>query len=172
MSTWTLTSLDSLNAAPDDERLQDALRACCTASSWVRRMVTGRPYSDAAALHAASDVATADLDAAGLAEALAGHPRIGERGTHQPAWSSQEQAGVAGADDEVRAQLAAANAAYERRFNQVYLVCATGLGATELLDVCRARLANDATTERTVVLAELAKINRLRLAKLLSAGTG
>src|SRR6185437_1616997 len=66
------------------------------------------------------------------------------------------------------AGLAEANAAYEQRFGQVYLVCATGKSAEELLAICRSRLGNDPATERSVVLAELAKISRLRLGKLLT----
>ena len=68
-------------------------------------------------------------------------------------------------------KLAAANAEYEELFGHVYLVCATGKSAQELLAICEARLANDPDTERGVVLDELAKINRLRLTKLLHAET-
>lgn len=96
---------------------------------------------------------------------MAGHPRIGERA--HSAWSRQEQSGVARASDDVRAKLAAANAEYERRFGQVYLVCASGRSADDLLVICRSRLGNDLTSERGVVLDELAKINRLRLGELL-----
>jgi 2-oxo-4-hydroxy-4-carboxy-5-ureidoimidazoline decarboxylase len=114
------------------------------------------------------DWLTAALDDAGLGQALAGHPRIGEQlASHGGAWSRQEQAGVAEAGDDVRGQLAAANAAYEQRFGHVYLVCATGKSAAELLAVCQSRLANDPAAERWVVLGELAKINQLRLRKLL-----
>ena len=70
----------------------------------------------------------------------------------------------------MRAQLAAADAEYEQRFGHVYLVCATGKSADELLAICRARLGHDPEVERGVVLGELAQINRLRLAKLLHAG--
>jgi 2-oxo-4-hydroxy-4-carboxy-5-ureidoimidazoline decarboxylase len=160
--------LDTVNAAADDDSLRASLRACCAADSWIERIVAGRPYRDEAALGEASDAATADLDDTGLAQALAGHPRIGERVSgHDGSWSRQEQSGVSGAGENVRAQLAAANAAYEQRFGHVYLVCATGRTAEELLAVCRARLDNDPGAERRVVLDELAKINRLRLAKLL-----
>jgi 2-oxo-4-hydroxy-4-carboxy-5-ureidoimidazoline decarboxylase len=160
--------LDWLNAAPDAD-LRAALSACCAADSWVSRVGGGRPYPDADALYAASDTATAALDDAGLDQALAAHPRIGKRAAgHNGAWSRQEQAGVAGADDALRGQLAAANAAYEQRFGHVYLVCATGRSAAELLAVCQSRLGNDPATERRVVLGELAKINQLRLRKLLA----
>ncbi|HEY5427567.1 MAG TPA: 2-oxo-4-hydroxy-4-carboxy-5-ureidoimidazoline decarboxylase, partial [Solirubrobacteraceae bacterium] len=83
------------------------------------------------------------------------------------AWSRVEQAGVATAGADLLGELAAANAAYERRFGHVYLVCASGRDAATLLAVCQARLDNDPETERGVVLGELAKINRLRLGKLL-----
>lgn len=165
MSAWTL---DTLNAAPDDDTLRAALSACCAARSWGSAVIVGRPYRNEAALYASSDAATASLDDAGLAEALAGHPRIGERAAAgHGAWSRQEQSGVASADADVIARLAAANAAYEELFGHVYLVCATGKGADELLELCQARLSNDPVTERGVVLDELAKINRLRLTKLL-----
>ncbi len=81
-------------------------------------------------------------------------------------WSRREQAGVAGSDEAVRRGLAEGNAAYERRFGHIYLVCAAGRSGAELLAVLRARLGNDAETEWGVVRAELGKINALRLSKL------
>jgi 2-oxo-4-hydroxy-4-carboxy-5-ureidoimidazoline decarboxylase len=168
-----VSTLSSFNTAID-ERLRPRLQSCCAAELWVQRVLEGRPYTSEAELLAASDEATVALDDAGLDQALAAHPRIGERrpahggGDRAGAWSRQEQAGVAGAEAELLAEIAAANAEYERRFAHVYLVCATGRSAAELLDVCRARLDNDPETERAVVLGELAKINRLRLSKLLS----
>lgn len=154
-----------LNSAPK-QRLRTDLAACCAAPEWVASMAAGRPYADEDELFDASDAAVATLTDAGLAAALAAHPRIGDRPAGE--WSRQEQAGVASAGADVRAELAAANAAYERRFGQVYLVCATGKSAEELLEICRSRLANDPAAERAVVLAELAKISRIRLTKLLA----
>lgn len=153
-----------LNSAPE-ERLRTGLAECCAAPEWVAAMAAGRPYADEDELFDLSDAAVAKLTDAGLAAALAAHPRIGDRPAGE--WSRQEQAGMAAAGADVRAELAAANAAYERRFGQVYLVCATGKSAEELLGICRSRLANDPAAERAVVLAELAKISRIRLAKLL-----
>ncbi len=157
-----------LNGA-SEQRLRADLAACCAAPEWVAAMAAGRPYGDEDELFATSDLAVAKLTDAGLAAALAAHPRIGDRPAGE--WSRQEQAGVASAGADVRAELAAANAAYERRFGQVYLVCATDRSAEELLDLCRSRLANDPAAERAVVLVELARINRLRLAKLLATHT-
>ena len=161
--------LTAFNSATADE-LRDPLRACCEAEPWIEAIIAGRPYADEQQLGAVSDAATAALSDVALGCALAGHPRIGER-VLDDAWSSQEQSGVADASADVHAQLAAANAEYERRFDHVYLVCATGRSAEELLEICRARLDNDPATERRVVLSELAKINRLRLGKLLHPET-
>jgi 2-oxo-4-hydroxy-4-carboxy-5-ureidoimidazoline decarboxylase len=159
--------LEHFNAAVDDAVLRADVRACCAAESWMDSIVAGRPYASPEDLMATSDSATTGLDETGLAQALSGHPRIGERaGGEHSAYSVREQSAVATAEDAVRTRLAAANAEYERRFGHVYLVCASGRSADELLAVCRSRLGNDAATERGVVLDELAKINRLRLAKL------
>jgi 2-oxo-4-hydroxy-4-carboxy-5-ureidoimidazoline decarboxylase len=162
----------AFDVAPEDE-LRVRLHSCCAAEAWGEHIVAGRPYRSEAALYAASDRATAELDAGGLAQALAGHPRIGDAAPvhggdgRSAAWSQGEQAGVATAGADVLGELAVANAAYERRFGHVYLVCASGRAAAELLAVCRERLRNDPEAERGVVLGELAKINRLRLGKLL-----
>ncbi len=83
-----------------------------------------------------------------------------------------EQAGMDGAAADLRAELVAANRAYEERFGHVFLICATGLGAAEMLAALRARYGNDAAAERTVVRAELAKIVDLRLAKLAAGPEG
>jgi 2-oxo-4-hydroxy-4-carboxy-5-ureidoimidazoline decarboxylase len=156
-----------------DDELRVRLHSCCAADAWVQRILAGRPYESEAALLTASDQATAALDEHGLTQALAGHPRIGERApdhggdARSAGWSRGEQAGVTDAGADVLGRLAAANAAYEDRFGHVYLVCASGRDGAELLAICEARLDNDPETERAVVLEELAKINQLRLIKLL-----
>ena len=145
--------------------LRAVLHEVCVSSAWVDAVAAARPYAGAGALLAAADSALGRLGEADLDDALAGHPRIGQRGA-SPA-SRREQAGVT---DDVRAQLAAANAEYEARFGHVYLVCAAGRSGSELLDVLRDRLGNDAATERRVAREELGKINRLRLQRLVEEG--
>ncbi|MFE9784645.1 2-oxo-4-hydroxy-4-carboxy-5-ureidoimidazoline decarboxylase [Nocardia salmonicida] len=145
--------------APTAER---ALLACCSAPRWARAVAAGRPYATTESLSAAADAASASLDDADIDEALAGHPRIGDRPTS--AASAREQSGVTGED--VRSALAEGNRAYEAKFGHLYLVCAAGRSGEELLAVLRARLDNDPSTERQVMRTELSKINRLRLAGL------
>jgi 2-oxo-4-hydroxy-4-carboxy-5-ureidoimidazoline decarboxylase len=160
--------LAALNAGRDPTALTRELRACCAAPAWIEAVYAGRPYADAEQLGPVSDAAVFALDDVGLAQALAAHPRIGERsGGAEAAWSSQEQAGMSAADAAVRAQMDDGNRRYEAKFGQVYLVCATGLSAAQLLAICTQRLGNDAATERAVVLGELAQIARIRLAKLM-----
>lgn len=162
-----------LNSLPADAARRELL-ACCAAPAWAGQLTAGRPYRSPAALERESDAVVAAMTETDLAAALAGHPRIGERPAsgdahgRAAAWSGQEQSGVRGAPDEVSRALAEGNAAYERRFGHIYLVCAAGRSASELLAVLRARLDNDPQTEWRVVRTELGKINQLRLRKLLA----
>jgi 2-oxo-4-hydroxy-4-carboxy-5-ureidoimidazoline decarboxylase len=159
--------LRGFNALPE-ERLAPMLAACCDVDRWVDRVLAGRPYDDVAALTEAADRAARDLDEAEVERALAAHPRIGDRAageTTEASWSRDEQAGV-GEDAGARAALAEGNREYEQRFGRVFLICATGLSAGELLAELRRRLGNDEATERAVVRDELRKIAVLRLSKV------
>ncbi|MFC6878673.1 2-oxo-4-hydroxy-4-carboxy-5-ureidoimidazoline decarboxylase [Actinomadura yumaensis] len=149
---------------------ESELLACCASRRWAAEVAAGRPYGGPAALRAAAATALERLDWAGVEEALAAHPRIGDRvrgGDRESSWSRGEQAGMDGAAADLRAALVEGNRAYEARFDRVFLICATGLSAAEMLAALRARLGNDEETERAAVRAELAKIVDLRLRKLL-----
>ena len=179
--------MEELNLLPEDA-VRLALRGCCSSGRWIDAVTAARPFGGEAALLAASDAAVAGMAKADLTEALAGHPRIGDRrvvaergdsGGSPPlastelggGWSSQEQAGVRDAEAGMRHALEEGNAEYERRFGHIYLACATGRSASELLAFLRERLGNDDETEWTVVASELTKINQIRLRKLLGPGT-
>ncbi|MGK8520852.1 2-oxo-4-hydroxy-4-carboxy-5-ureidoimidazoline decarboxylase [Nocardia asteroides] len=155
----------AFNALSEDAAYR-AVLGCCSSPDFARTLVAGRPYRSVSALLDAADAAMARLPDAELDLALAGHSRIGER-PHTAA-SAREQAGVAGAADAVRAALAEGNRAYEDRFGHIYLVCASGKSAEELLALLTARLRNDPETERRIVREELGKINRIRLRALLA----
>jgi 2-oxo-4-hydroxy-4-carboxy-5-ureidoimidazoline decarboxylase len=155
------------NALPQ-AAAEEELLGCCASRRWAAAVVAGRPYSSVTELLTAAGAAVRDLDWADVEEALSGHRRIGDRGADAGsahAWSRGEQAGVADAD---RAALAEGNAAYERRFGHVFLICASGRGSAEMLAALRERLGNDPVTERAVVRGELAKITELRLRRLLA----
>ena len=153
-----------LNALPDGEAVETLL-GCCAAPGWARRVAAGRPYATVDDLLAAADAAWADREPGDLDAAMAGHPRIGERGLS--GWSRQEQSGV-GEDAETARVLGEANAAYQERFGHVFLVCATGRGPDDILAELRRRMLNDPGTEREVAAAEIGKINAIRLRKLVT----
>jgi len=160
--------LTSLNAAPGELARQQLL-VCCSSVRWAAEVAAGRPYATAGDLLASSDAATARLAPADLEQALAGHARIGDRSGADER-SRREQAGVLGAEQATIQALAEGNKEYERRFGHIYLVCATGRNAADLLALLRERLGNDPETEWGVVRRELGKINRIRLTKLLDGG--
>ncbi|MBN9097598.1 MULTISPECIES: 2-oxo-4-hydroxy-4-carboxy-5-ureidoimidazoline decarboxylase [unclassified Pseudonocardia] len=156
-------TLEHFNARPDAEA---ALLGCCAAPRWAAQVAGGRPYSSVEDLQDAAAAALTDAD---LDAAMAGHPRIGDRAAGGT--SGREQAAVTRAGEDVRAALAAGNRVYEERFGHVYLVCASGRGAEDLLATLHARLGNDLATERAVALGELAAINRIRLGGLVAGAT-
>ncbi len=151
-------------------QLREILTACADVPRWVELVLTGRPYADDAALLATATAAADGFTPDEIDRALAAHPRIGDRpagGSTEAGWSRREQAGVA--DDRATADaLRAANAQYEDRFGRVFLICASGLSAPQILQAAQHRLRNDPDTELGVVGAELAKIALLRLEKALA----
>lgn len=153
----------TFNALPIRGALAE-LTSCCSSPDWAHQVASHRPFSSVGELIRCAEATLAGLDDDGLDAALAGHPRIGEQFVHP--YSRREQAGLATADAGLRTALAQANRDYEARFGQMYLVCADGRSGEELLNVLRQRLANDPATERRILRKELAKINRVRLARL------
>ncbi|MER6035223.1 MULTISPECIES: 2-oxo-4-hydroxy-4-carboxy-5-ureidoimidazoline decarboxylase [unclassified Streptomyces] len=141
------------------------LHEACASAEWARRLLAGRPYATVADLYAAGDAATAGLSAADLAEAMAGHPPIGRPAPGDPT-SAREQRGMAGAAAELKAEMLELNLAYQEKFGHVFLICATGRSAEQMRDAARERIGNPPEREREIVRAELGKINRIRLARL------
>ena len=160
-----MPGLAELNALPARD-FEELLLGCCAAPGWARRVTEGRPYESVVDLIAAAGAAWAARGPGDLDAAMAGHPRIGER--RLSGSSAQEQSGV-GSDAATVAALADGNAAYEQRFGQVFLICATGRGPAEILAELNRRMSNDPATERQAAAAEIGKINELRLRKLVTA---
>ena len=168
--TLTVEELDALPPA----RATALLESCCGAAEWVRHMTARRPFGDVATVLRGADEVWWSLGPQDWLEAFAHHPRIGERGAAREqsararVWSAGEQRGMEESEDDVRAALAEGNREYERRFGYIYIVCATGRSAREMLDFLRERLTNDPATELRVAAAEQAKITALRLRELVS----
>jgi 2-oxo-4-hydroxy-4-carboxy-5-ureidoimidazoline decarboxylase len=150
-----------------------ALRRACGAERWVSRMLEQRPFESAEHLYRSADEEWRACVRQDILEAFAHHPRIGEdmdalrqRFQNTAALSSREQAGIAEASDETLRALRDANAAYFARFGFIFIICATGRSADEMLSALQHRLGNDPDTELRIAAAEHAKITRLRLAGL------
>ena len=143
------------------------LLGCLSVPRWADDVLAGQPYADRLALLARADAAARTLTDEELDQALAAHPRIGERhGPQMSASSQREQAGVDPAVGDTAARLAAGNAAYEQRFGRVFLIRAAGRDAEEILAELDRRLGNDDEAERAETVDNLRQIALLRLEAL------
>jgi OHCU decarboxylase len=162
--------LQEFNSASADQ-LRPMLAACCDVPRWVDGILAKRPYGDLVVLTAVADQLLRELDDNEVDRALQAHPRIGDRpqgASTEAAWSRREQSGV-GDDPDAKKAIAEGNHEYEARFNRVFLICATGLSAQEILANLRQRLTHDDATEAAAVQEELRKIALLRLGKVVEA---
>src|SRR3954464_5176578 len=184
--------LDYLNALDADAAARELLR-CCGSRKWARQMTAARPFPTVAAINEAADRIWWSLEEADWREAFAAHPKIGagtaggggraeaaqthagagagEAGRAEAAdtsaWSAAEQSAVASAAVDVTARLAEANREYEARFGYIFIICATGRSAVEMLDGLERRLGNAPDRELRIAAEEQRKITRLRVAKLI-----
>jgi len=149
------------------EHAERDLMAACASRPWAGEVARGRPYDDVDALLAASEAAWFALEPRDWLEAFAAHPRIGERGGHQPESSDREQSTLMESEAATRAAINEANRKYEARFGHVFLISAAGKTAPEVLAALHGRMDNDPQTELRVAAQEQAKITRRRLERML-----
>jgi len=168
-----MTPLDHLNAQPEPEA-RKALERCCGATRWIGPMVTRRPFLNEVAVYEAALEIWSQLEREDILEAFRHHPRIGnleglrKKFTTTATWASGEQAGVRQAPEAVLERLAEGNRLYEEKFGHIFIVCATGRSADEMLAILEGRLPNDPEQELRIAAEEQAKITRIRLEKLLT----
>jgi allantoicase len=157
----------------DESGLTEALLTCCGAWRWARAMVQGRPYTSRTHLHGHSERVWWHLGDRDWLQAFGHHPAIGEdvaslreKFAGTAALSEAEQAGVRGADEATLQALAEGNAAYHERFGYLFIVCATGLTAKQMLAMLHERLPNEPAAELRIAAGEQAKITAIRLEQL------
>jgi len=166
-------SLEQLNELSPAEASQELLK-CCGSKRWAEAMARRCPYLTAEELTQAANEIWWSLEQSDWLEAFRSHPKIGEKkaaeavSTQSRNWSSQEQSGVGNADNETIDSLALLNREYEEKFGFIFIVCATGKSAGEMLAILRERLQNDPAAEVPIAAAEQAKITELRLKKLIN----
>jgi 2-oxo-4-hydroxy-4-carboxy-5-ureidoimidazoline decarboxylase len=167
----TLAELNALST--DDAR--NELHRCCGSSRWVAKMVSLRPFRTATELYDAAESVWQKLSPEDWKEAFSHHPKIGDLKSVQQRfaatveWAASEQSGVEGSSEIVLQNLAEGNRLYETKFGYIFIVCAIGKSAHEMLALLQSRMQNDPATELSIAAAEQSKITRLRLEKLLNA---
>ena len=169
MEPWRQLDRASL---PEARRL---LTTCCGSSAWVERMLRRRPFRTEESLTTAAREAWADLTHTDWLEAFSHHPKIGDRASLAKRFaatahlSAREQRGVEDATAQILDDLAAGNRAYEDAFGYIFIVCASGKSAAEMLALLQQRLHNDAATEIRVAAEEQLRITELRLRRPVAA---
>ena len=169
-----MPSLDELNRMPK-ETVSSELARCCGAVRWVAGVLERGPWLNEDALYRAAEEVWEAMDRTDVLEAFSHHPRIGAdlkelrvKFATTASWSGGEQAGASDADEQTLIALQDGNRAYEERFGYIFIVCATGKSAEEMLALLNARLGNQPADELAIASGEQAKITRIRLEKLLS----
>ena len=170
-------TLHDLNTLPV-QQLREELRKCCGSSAWVNRMVPFFPAEDLVEILEDAEEQWYECSREDWKEAFSHHPRIGDveslkkkfTSTGDPVtkgWASAEQSGVNTASQQTIQALAKANEEYEKKFGYIFIVCATGKSAEEMLGMLESRLFNSADDEIEIAADEQNKITKLRLEKLL-----
>ncbi len=166
-------TIKQINALPPT-KLYETLARCCGASYWVEEMVNKAPFSNEQALFNWADEIWENAHQDCWLEAFTHHPKIGDIKTlekkfaNTKQWAEGEQSGVKQANKKMLTALAEGNQAYEEKFGYIFIVCATGKSATEMLDLLNQRLPNTGEEELKIAMKEQQKITKIRLKKLLN----
>jgi 2-oxo-4-hydroxy-4-carboxy-5-ureidoimidazoline decarboxylase len=165
-------NIEEINGA-DADTASHLFRQCCTSDTWIESMVRKRPYDSADALGLAADDNWRGLAEEDYLQAFDGHPKIGDVGSLKAKYANTkelavgEQSSVNVASDEIIQALAEGNTAYQEKFGFIFIVCASGKSAGEMLALLQARLPNNRDQELANAAEEQRKIFHLRLEKLI-----
>lgn len=164
-------NLSLINQLGFEEARQAFLR-CCGSESWAKALAQARPFASDEELLKVADETFASLKKDDWMEAFAAHPKIGDLESlrkkygNTKDWAENEQSGVKSTSNGILEGLASGNQAYEQRFGYIFIVCATGKSAEEMLAILNSRIDNEADKEFSIAAGEQKKITHLRLAKL------
>ena len=149
---------------------------CCGSRAWADGLAARRPFADVQQLCEESDRIWAALPEPDWREASDSHPRIGQQHARAAtaeslAWSSEEQraamSSAGSQEDAAELALAEGNRQYEERFGRIFIVCAAGKSAAEILDLLNARMQNTAADELLEAAEQQRQITQLRLRRWL-----
>jgi 2-oxo-4-hydroxy-4-carboxy-5-ureidoimidazoline decarboxylase len=165
-------TLDEFNNL-DTESLINSLNSCCTSTKWQSEVAKQRPFKDLNNLFSLQEKSWLALEKKDFLEAFDGHPKIGDvsslkkKYAHTKDLAEGEQSGVNSASDEVVSELSKLNLEYDDKFGYIFIVCATGKSALEMLNLLKERIENEPEVELRIAAIEQAKITKIRLEKLL-----
>lgn len=154
------------------EKKKELLQQCCGSTGWVNKMLTVFPVEDLVELLDAAEEKWDECTGPDWEEAFEHHPRIGdvnslkEKFSSTAEWAAGEQAGVNTAKENTLHELAKANEDYFQKFGFIYIICATGRSAEDMLADIKIRLNNNKEEELNTAAGEQLKITKLRLEKL------
>ncbi|MFD2934283.1 2-oxo-4-hydroxy-4-carboxy-5-ureidoimidazoline decarboxylase [Spirosoma flavum] len=167
-------TLSELNQLPDAQ-LKETLFTCCGSSSWINKLAKIFPVESKEMLFEQSDISWFACSESDWREAFTHHPKIGdinslrEKFANTKVWAEGEQSGVSVSSQQVLEDLSAGNRRYEEKFGYIFIVCATGKSAEEMLEILTARLPNSPEDEILIAMQEQNKIAKIRLEKLLAS---
>ena len=157
----------------DDAQASDVFNQCCSASRWVKLMVSAMPFRSKIAIQNTAALFWKSMRSADYLEAFDGHPKIGDPDSlKKKYWSTRslaanEQSSVEQANDNVLQELVQYNNDYKTKFGYIFIVCATGKTAAEMLKLIKTRINHQPDQEITIAAAEQAKIMSIRIDKLI-----
>ncbi|MBL7813584.1 MAG: 2-oxo-4-hydroxy-4-carboxy-5-ureidoimidazoline decarboxylase [Saprospiraceae bacterium] len=157
--------------------VHEALFQCCGSTRWVNQLISFFPFaSELDLVKKATDIWYNHCTEADYREAFTHHPKIGDVKSLREKFAStqhlagKEQAGVQTASTATIERLAQANSEYEAKNGFIFIVCATGKSADEMLRLLEERLQNTPEEELAIAMGEQHKITIIRLKKLLTEG--
>lgn len=166
----TIGQLNNLGS----DALFEELFKCCGSTKWAKTLCAEKPFAGIDDLMEKSDRIWSECSEKDGLEAFTHHPKIGDLKSLEKKfaatkeWAGGEQAGVNSAGNETLIALADGNEAYEKKFGYIFIVCATGKTADEMLNLLSKRLTNEPSTELKTAMHEQNKITYLRMKKLLT----
>ncbi len=160
----TLNEFNGLDKAAAEE----LLRSCCGSNAWVSAMMKHFPFASEKKLVQLAVVAWYhECSEQDWLEAASHHPRIGDIKSLGEKFAGKEQEAVGSAAQETLNALLKANEDYEKKFGYLFIVCATGKTADEMLRLLNERLQNEQAEESIISMGEQLKITMIRLRKIL-----
>ena len=160
-------TLEDFNKFDKDAAAKE-LFSCCGSEKWVALLMNDLPFvSEEALVEKATRIWYGECGKTDWLESFTHHPRIGDKKSLEKKFAGKEQSAVATAPGEIIDALLKANNDYEKKFGFIFIVCATGKSAEEMLRLMDDRLGNSLEEELNIAMGEQHKITLIRFKKLL-----